>query len=38
MFDWRLDWDARDGYPFAKQLGPLITDEPDGVLQVKVMN
>ena len=26
VFDWRLDWDARDGYPFAKQLGPLVTD------------
>ncbi len=26
VFDWRLDWDARDGYPFAKQLDPLVTD------------
>ena len=24
VFDWRLDWDARDGYPFARQLGPLV--------------
>ncbi len=26
VFDWRLDWDAQGGYPFAKQLGPLVTD------------
>ena len=26
VFDWRLDWDARDGYPFARRLGPLVTD------------
>ena len=26
VFDWRLDWDAQDGYPFAKQLGPLVKD------------
>lgn len=23
-FDWRLDWDARDGYPFAKKFAPLV--------------
>ncbi|WP_293913058.1 AbfB domain-containing protein [Deinococcus sp.] len=23
-FDWRLDWDAAQGYPFAKQFAPLV--------------
>ena len=24
VFDWRLDWDARQGYPFARRFGPLV--------------
>ena len=24
VFDWRLGGDARGGYPFAKQFGPLV--------------
>lgn len=24
VFDWRLDWDARDGYPFARTLAPIV--------------
>ena len=24
VFDWRLDWDAQQGYPFARRLAPLV--------------
>jgi chitinase len=24
VFGWRLDWDARQGYPFARRFGPLV--------------
>lgn len=24
VFDWRLDWDAQAGYPFARTLAPIV--------------